>query len=156
MTRNKRKTGPQIEEKMESLKKIKSMLSIIALPFTGTIILAGDTNINVNEPSRHQKRYQEILENFSLLQHTNLPTRKGTKIIDHIIPNIPNKILYSNVLLRPSISDFSALYIIAKIPTIQYQSRYKYIDDFKQLLISIVYSFDNPDDQRDTLNKTIL
>ena len=51
--------------------------------------LVGDTNINVNQPSRLQKWDQEILENFNLAQHINLPTRKGTKIIDHIITNIP-------------------------------------------------------------------
>ena len=32
----------------------------------------------------------------------------------------------------------------------------KYIDDFKQLPFSIVYSFGNPDDQLDILNKIIL
>ena len=30
----------------------------------------------------------------------------------------------------------------------------KYIDDFKQLSFSIVYSFDNPDDQPDTVKVT--
>ena len=32
----------------------------------------------------------------------------------------------------------------------------KYINEFKQLPLSIVYSFDNPVDQLDTLNKIIL
>ena len=76
---------------MEWLDKIEAMLSIIASTFTGTTILAGDTNINVSEPSTPQKRYQEILENFNLVQQNNLPTRKGSKIIDHIITNIPTK-----------------------------------------------------------------
>ena len=144
------------------------MLSINASTFTRTIILARDTNINVNEPSRSQKRYQEILENFNLAPHINLPTRKGSKIIDHIITNIPKKILYFNVLPCPSISDHDAPYIIAKIPTDKYQPRYKfirdmknfdlqkYIDDFMQLPFSIRYSVVNPDDQLDTLNKIIL
>ena len=44
--------SPQIDEKMEWLDKIETMLLMIAPTFTGTIILAGDTNINVNEPSR--------------------------------------------------------------------------------------------------------
>ena len=47
--------NPQIEEKMEWLNKIETLLLIIALTFTGTIILAGDTNIDVSEPSRPQK-----------------------------------------------------------------------------------------------------
>ena len=68
MARNKRKKpsillgiiyrpSPQIQEKMEWLDKIETMLSITASTFTGTIVLAGDTNINANEPSRPQKRY---------------------------------------------------------------------------------------------------
>ena len=32
----------------------------------------------------------------------------------------------------------------------------KYIDDFKQISFSIGYSFDNADDQPETLNKTII
>ena len=39
--------SPQIEEKMEWLDKIETMLSKTASKFTGTIILAGDTNSNV-------------------------------------------------------------------------------------------------------------
>ena len=77
---------------MEWFDKIETMLSIIASTFI--------TNINLNEPSRPQKRYQEILENFSLVKHINLATRKRSKIIDHIIGNIPNKILYSNVSIN--------------------------------------------------------
>ena len=43
---------------MEWLDKIEITT---ASTFTGTMILAGDTKINVNELSRPQKRYQEIL-----------------------------------------------------------------------------------------------
>ena len=35
---------------MECLDKIETMLSIIELTFIGIIMLAGDTNIKVNEP----------------------------------------------------------------------------------------------------------
>ena len=63
--------SPQVEEKMECLDIIETMLSIIASTFTGIIILAACTNTNVNDPSRPQKRYQEILENFNLVQHIN-------------------------------------------------------------------------------------
>ena len=98
----------------------------------------------------------------------NLPTRKGIKIIDQVIRNIPNKILYSNVLSCPSISDHDAPYIIAKMPIIKYQPRckfirymknfdlQKYIDDFKLLPFSIMYRFYNAGDQLDTLKKIIL
>ena len=52
---------------MEWLDKIETILSIIASTFTGTIILAGNTNMSVNEPSRPRKLYQETLENFNLV-----------------------------------------------------------------------------------------
>ena len=93
---------------------------------------------------------------YEQAQHINLPTRKGT---EHIISNILNKVLYSKILPCPSISDHDAPYIIVKIRTNKYQPRYefirymndfnlqKYNDDFKQLPFSIVYNFDNPDDQ---------
>ena len=42
----------QIEEKKEWWDKIEKMLLLIASTFTGTIILAGDTNINVSKLSR--------------------------------------------------------------------------------------------------------
>ena len=73
--------------------------------------------------------------------------------------------MYSNVQPYPSISDNNAPYTIAKIPAIQYQSRYKfiremknfdlqkYIDDFKQLPFSIVSSSDIPIDKLVALNK---
>ena len=69
------------------------MLSIIASTFTGTIALAGDRNIIVKEASRSQKRYQEVFENFILVQHPNLQTRKRSLINDRIITIIPHKIL---------------------------------------------------------------
>ena len=64
--------------KMECLDKIETMPSVNVSTITGTTILAGDTNINVNEPSRQQNRYQELFENINLVQHINLPTNKGT------------------------------------------------------------------------------
>ena len=70
---------------MDWLEKIETMLSIIASTFAGRVILAADININLNDPSRPQKRYQEILENFNFFQHISLPTRKGSKICDHIM-----------------------------------------------------------------------
>ena len=72
------------------------------------------------------------------------------------------------ICYRPSVSNLDAPYIIAKIPISKYQHHYKFIETskisiFKNTLMissnlpfSIVYSFDNPDDQLDILNKTIL
>ena len=60
------------------------------------------------------------------------------------------------------------LYIIANMPVNKFERRYKciknlknfelekYVQDFKALPISLVQSFDDPNDQLDTLNKLIL
>ena len=59
--------SPQIEKKMEGLDKIETMLSIRNIySYQKGIIhrnnyISWRYNINVNEPSRSQKRYQEIL-----------------------------------------------------------------------------------------------
>ena len=119
--------------KMECLDKIETMPSVNVSTITGTTILAGDTNINVNKPSRQQNRYQELFENINLVQHINLPTNKGTKIIDHVT-NIPNKILHSNMLLCSLISYHDPWHIIAIISTNKYQLCYKLIiRDMKNL-----------------------
>ena len=66
------------------------------------------------------------------------------------------------------ISDDDAPYVIANMPVIKFETRCKYIrnlknfkpekyvQDLKALLISLVYSFGDPNDQLDTLNKLIL
>ena len=47
--------SPQIEDKIEWLDKIETMQSKIASKLTGTIILAGDTNINVKRATKTPK-----------------------------------------------------------------------------------------------------
>ena len=59
------------------------MLSIITSTFAGTIILTGDTNINIKEDRNIQKRYTELLNIFNLVQHIQLPTRKDARIVEH-------------------------------------------------------------------------
>ena len=57
---------------------------------------------------------------------------KGTK--NHIImANISDKVIYSNVLQYASVSGHYASYIIAKISTPEYQTRYKFTRDTKKL-----------------------
>ena len=97
------------------------------------------------------------------------PTHQGVKTIDHIVSNLETeKVLITDVLPCPTVSDHDAPYAIIKIPTASFQTRYKYIKniknfntkeyytDFSTLPFSTVYSFDNPDDQLAMLNKLIL
>ena len=76
--------------------------------------------------------------------------------------------LLTDVLPCPTVSDHGAPYVIIKIPTTSFQTRYKYIRnmknfsvkeyyaDFSTLPFSTVYGFDNPNNQLAMLNKLIL
>ena len=110
-----------------------------------------------------------MLHMYQPSYHTTKSSRKGKKLIDHMSSNIfKNEILSSDVLPFPTVSDHDAPYIIANIPTNKYQIRYKfmrnlkhfdletYINDFKALPFATMYSFNETDDQLDTLNKSIL
>lgn len=125
-------------------------------------------NINLKKQSNISEKYLQCLSNFNLAQEISLPTRKGSKLIDHIITNIPKKVIYSNVLPCPSVSDHDAPYIIVNVPTNKFEPRYKFIRDmknfdlnkfienFKLLPLSLIYAFTDPIEQLDTLNKLIL
>ena len=94
---------------------------------------------------------------------------KPSVVTDHIITNLQeNKLTTTNVLPCPTVSDHDAPYIIANIPRITFQTRTKYIrsmkhfnikdyvDDFKTLPLALVYSFEDLNEQLDTLNNLIL
>ena len=57
-------------------------------------IITGDTNIDYLKPSVALKRSKEVIETYNLKQHITILTRKGTKIIDHIVTNLQeNKLI---------------------------------------------------------------
>ena len=74
----------------------------------------------------------------------------------------------TDVLSCPAVSDHDATYIITNKPGIKFQTRAKYIrnikyfnikdfiDDFKTLPLYLGYSFEDPNEQLDTLNNLIL
>ena len=80
--------------------------------------------------------------------------------MDHIGTSIPKKVICENVIPCVTISDHDA-------KKQKFQPRYKcvrdeksfnleiYISDFSQLPLSTVYSFEDPADQVETLNKLI-
>ena len=127
------------------------------------------SNIDYLKPSVALKRYNEVIETYNLKQQITIPTRKGTKIVDHIITNLQeNKLITTIVLPCPTVSEHDAPYIITNIPGIKFETRTKYIrnmkhfnikdyvDDFKTLPLALVYSFEDPNEQLDTLNYLIL
>ena len=155
-------------KKIEWIEKIDSVLSSIKSTWDSTIILTGDTNIDLLSSSMTRDMYERMLHTYQLSCHITKPTR-NKKLIDHISSNIwKNKILHSDVLPCPTISDHDAPYIIVNLPTNKYEIRDQFIrnlklfdlethiTDFKTLPFATVYSFNETDDQLDTLNKLIL
>ena len=149
--------------------KIDAVLSSIKSTWDSAIILTGDTNVDLLSSSTTRDMYEQMLHTYQLSCHITKPTRKGKKLIDHISSNMcKNKILHSDVLPCPIISDHDTPYSIVKTPTNEYEIRYKfirnlkhfdletYINDFMALSFATVYSFNETDDQLDTLNKLIL
>ena len=110
--------------KLTWIEKIGTLLSVVNSTWNKTIIITGDTNINYLKPSVALKRYKEAIKTYNLKQHITIPTRKETKIIDHIITNLQeNKLITTNVLPCPTVSDHDVPYIITNIPGIKFQTR---------------------------------
>ena len=157
------------KEKLIWIEKLDTLLSIVNSTWNKTITITGDTNIDYLKPSAALKRYEEVIETYNLKQHIDITTRKGAKIIDDIITNLKeNKLITTNVLPCPTVSDHDAPYIITNIPGIKFQTRTKYIrnmkhfnikdfvDDFKTLPLALVYSFEDSNEQLEKLNNLIL
>ena len=149
-------------KKIEWIEKIDAVLSPIKNTWDSTIILTGDTNIDLY-------MYGQMLHTYRLSCHTTKPACKGKKLIDHISSSIcKNKILYSNFFPCSTISDHNAPYIIVNIPANKYEIHYKFIrnlkrfdletytNNFRTLPFAVVYSFNETVDQLDILNKLIL
>ena len=157
------------KEKLIWIEKLDTLLSVVNSTWIKTIIITVNTNIDYLKPTVALKRYKEVIETYNLKQHITIPTRKGTKIIDHINTNFQdNRLTTTNVLPCSTVSDHDALYIMTNIPVFKFQTRTKYtrnmrhfniryyMDDFKALLLVLVYSFEDPTEQLDTLNNLIL
>ena len=115
------------KEKLIWIEKLDTLLSIVNSTWNKTIIITGDTNIDYLKTSVALKRYKEVIETYNLKQRITIPTRKGTKIIDHIITNLQeNKLITTNVLLCPTVSDHDASYIVlTNNHEIKFQTRAK-------------------------------
>ena len=132
-------------------------------------MITSDTNIDFLKSPVALKRYKEAIETYNHKYHITIPTRKGTKIFDHIITNLQeNKLITTNVLPCPTVSEHNAPLIITNIPGIKFPTRTKYIrhiihfkinvymDDFKTLPIAFFYNFEDLNKQLDILNSIIL
>ena len=92
------------------------------------------------------------------------PTRHGKSLIDHLITNIPGKVILTDVIPCDTVSDHDCPFM--NIKTIKFQPRQKSIRDFKnlsdfksdfaQLPFSTIYAFEDPNEQLSVFNSLIL
>ena len=137
---------PEDKEKLIWILKLDTILSVITTTWNKTIAIAGDTNIDYNKPSTVFETYKEVLDTYNLKQHVKKQTRQSVRT---------EKVLITDVLPCPAVSDHDAPCSIIKISTVSFQKRHKYIrnmknfntkkyyKDFSTLPFSTVYSFDN-------------
>ena len=94
------------KEKLIWIVKLDPLLSIVNSTWNKTITITGDTNVDQLKPSVALKGYKEVIETYNLKQYVTIPTRKRTKIIDHIMTNLQdNKLITTNVLPCPTMMD---------------------------------------------------
>lgn len=155
-------------DKLTWIQKCDAILSHVLTIWNGPILVTGDTNINLlDHESNETKLYLDTIEHLGLQQHITNPTRKGRKLIDHIISNVQH-IHHQDVLPCDEISDHDAVYVICNIRTPRFQPRYKYIriekdfntelflSDIEKTPFNLVYAFDSPEDQLDVFNELFL
>ena len=121
-----------MDRKTEWIEKIDTAFSSIKSTWDSTIIL---TDVASNDPlssSTTRDMYEQMLCTYQISCHITKPTCMVKKLIDHVFSNIcKNKILHSDVLLCPTISDHGTPYIIVNIPTNKNEIRYKFIRNLK-------------------------
>ena len=147
--------------------KIDTLLSHVTTSWNETIVIAGDTNIDISKETVVSKKYLQILEHHGMKQHIEKPTRKGSKLIDHISSNL-DKIIDNNVLPCDEISDHDAPYVILNIRKQRFEPRFKmirneknfdtesFLADVSMLPFTAVYAVECPDEQLDIFNEIFL
>ena len=155
-------------EKRERLDHFEEIIAHVPLNWNGVTIVTGDFNIDLIDGDKITvNKDNNILDAYRLTQYISYPTRDGKSLIDHINTNIPQKVICENIMPCETISDHDAPFVVLTIKKQKFQPRYKfvhgeksfnlenYINDFRQLPLFTVYSFDDLDDQVETLNKLI-
>ena len=101
------------------------------------IIIAGDFNINLKEPNKPSaKKYNNILETLHLKHIVKLTRMQKKTLTDHIITNIPEKLIHLNAVLADEIGNHNLPYVIWNIRKQKFEKRYLYIRDEKRLDLS--------------------
>ena len=85
--------------------------------------------------SQERDVYQNILDNFSLVQHVTKPTRKSKTLIDHLITSAGTKLIASDIVHCDEISDHDSPFCILKIKKPRFEPRFKYIRDERSFIL---------------------
>lgn len=102
-----------------------AVLSSIKSVWDSSIILTGDTNIDI---------YKQVLDTYQLSCHVTKPTRKSKKLIDHIWSNsniIKNKILHSDILPHPTKNNHDASCLVINLETNKFKICSKFSRNLK-------------------------
>ena len=149
----------------------ESLLSDLIVSWDGMLLVTGDFNIDLWQPSNAKvKKYIDLLQSMNLDQLVTKATRTtktSATLIDHMITNMSTQVTHCDVLTNLMISDHDAPYICLNVRTARFMPRFKFIrheknfdavtffHDFEQLPLSIVYSTDDPDTQVELLTNLI-
>ena len=142
------------------LERFESLLGYLTVNWNGLLVLLGDINIDLLQPSNNlTKQYQSILDVFGIQQMVNQPTR----VTRTSRTNYPQNITHTGII-PCSISDHDAVFACINTRVARLQPRYKYIridkdfdenafrEDFSSLPLNIVYGLDSPDDMVHAMN----
>ena len=83
----------------------------------GILLVTGDINIDLLNPESKYStvaHYKDILQSMDLTLHATKPTRvtpTSKSLVDHIISQL-SRVIHSDVIPTPSISDRDAVYAI--------------------------------------------
>ncbi len=163
--------SPSITNIQDWLIQFNDLLSTVVSSWDGLLIIMGDMNINLLDPSSNvTSQYMEVLKSMNLTQHICKPTRTTSTtrtLIDHLISNYSSKITHSDVLPCASISDHDTAYTRINARITRYIPRYKYIlneksfninsfkQDFPTLPLQTIYGMESRDDMVGILNSPV-
>ena len=149
------------------LQAFDALLGDITISRDGLLLITGDFNVNLlDQASSMTRQYANILDSFNLIQHVTKPTRttkSSATLIDHIITNMPQCVMHTDVLPCPLISDHDAPYCTLNIRISRYAPRHKFIqnekqfnenafvEDFSTIPFQVLYGLEDPDEKVEIL-----
>ena len=101
---------------LDFLSDFSSLLENL-LPLSSELIITGDFNIHVNDPSNpHASNFIDLLNSFDLHQHVNFSTHTSGNTLDLLISRSSSNIIQSVDFLVPALSDHYALLTAIQLP----------------------------------------